>query len=211
MPKNFFLSHPLSKPQDGPVSRYFNRWFSGFVSRLLIKTNATPNQVSAIILLLSGPMLIAGLYGQIAIAGIILQIASILDGVDGEIARTKCISSKFGGLLDTVSDYWIDSIGILSLGLAIAEKSMLSESIILLLVALTVTTRLISQFVVKSIPGAKPHLFRDTRDVVTFLIFIGAILTEVLNTPLYLLIILLTVNVWRLDNMIYQMLIFRRA
>lgn len=211
MPKNFFLSHPLSKPQDGPVSRYFNRWFSGFVSRLLIKTNATPNQVSAIILLLSGPMLIAGLYGQIAIAAIILQIASILDGVDGEIARTKCISSKFGGLLDTVSDYWIDSIGILSLGLALAEKNMLSKSIILLLVTLTVTTRLTSQFVVKSIPGAKPHLFRDTRDVVTFLIFIGAILTEVLNTPLYLLIILLTVNIWRLDNMIYQMLIFRRA
>lgn len=211
MPKNFFLSHPLSKPQDGPVSRYFNRWFSGFVSRLLIKTNATPNQVSAIILLLSVPMLIAGLYGQIAIVGIILQIASILDGVDGEIARTKYISSKFGGLLDTVSDYWIDSIGILSLGLALAEKNMLSESIILLLVALTVTTRLTSQFVIKSIPGAKPHLFRDTRDVVTFFIFIGAILTEVLNTPLYLLIILLTVNVWRLDNMIYQMLIFRRA
>ena len=209
--KKVFRPHPLSKPQDGVVSKYFNRWFSGFVSRLLIQTNITPNQISIIILLLSRPMLIAGIYGQIAIAGTILQIASILDGVDGEIARIKGLSSKFGGLLDTVSDYWIDSIGILSLGLALAEKSMLSDAMILILVTLTVTMRLTSQFVVKSIPGAKPHVFRDTRDIVTFLIFVSAILTEVFNTPLYLLIILLTVNIWRLDNMLYQLLVFRRA
>jgi hypothetical protein len=35
--------HPLSKPEDGPVSRYMNRYISAWISRALLRTNVTPN------------------------------------------------------------------------------------------------------------------------------------------------------------------------
>jgi len=210
MTVKFFKAHKLSKPGDGPISRYLNRWLSTIVTRALLKRNITPNQFSIVISLISIPMLVAGMYGSIVIVGIILQLASVLDGVDGEIARTKYLTSKFGALLDTVLDYWIDSLGILALGLALLKRDMLTSSLIIFLATFTVTVRLISQFVVKMAPCKKPHILGDTRDVITFMIFISCILTELIG-PWCLVIVLLIINGWRLDNMIYRLLISWRT
>jgi len=205
----FLKAHPSSKPKDGPVSRYLNRWLSAPVSTFLLKTKITPNQVTIAISLLTVPMLVAGIYGYIIVVGLILQLASVLDGVDGEIARSKHLKSEFGALLDTTLDYWIDSIGIMSLGLALIEEDMLSAPLTLSLVTFTVAVRLISQFVVKTAPYTKAHIVGDTRDVVTFLIFIGATLTELLGSWC-IVVTLLLVNIWRLDNMVYRILTFWR-
>lgn len=202
----FFKAYKLSKPADGLISRYLNRRLSAPVVRALLKRNITPNQVTIAISLLSIPMLVAGMYGSIIIVGIILQLASVLDGVDGEIARTKYLTSKFGALLDTVLDYWIDSLGILALGLALLKRDMLTSPLIISLVTFTVAVRLISQFVVKMALCAKPHIIADTRDVVTFLIFISCILTELMDSWC-LVVALLAINVWRLDNMIYRLVV----
>ena len=48
-------------------------------------------------------------------AGIVIQIASIVDGCDGEIARVKLLQSPQGAWLDTVLDRYSD----LAIGLAI--------------------------------------------------------------------------------------------
>ena len=128
------------------------------MSTFLLKTKITPNQVTIAISLLTVPMLVAGIYGYIIVVGLILQLASVLDGVDGEIARSKHLKSEFGALLDTTLDYWIDSIGILSLGLALIEEDMLSAPLTLSLVTFTVAVRLISQFVVKTAPYTKAQL-----------------------------------------------------
>ena len=206
----FLRVHPLSKPEDGPVSRYLNRYLSSFVSRLLLKTNVTPNQVSIAISLFAIPILLSGLDGHIILAGFLFQLASILDGVDGEIARAKNLNTPFGAILDTLLDYWIDSIGVLALGLALLKEGMFSATFVLSLVTFTVAIRLISQFVVKGVPNTKAHIYRDTRDVVTFLIFIGAMLTGLLANSLWFVLALLFVNAWRLDNMFYRLLVFWR-
>ena len=83
---------------------------------------------------------------------------------------------------------------------------MLTSPLIISLVTFTVAVRVISQFVVKMALCAKPHIIADTRDVVTFLIFISCILTELMDSWC-LVVALLAINVWRLDNMIYRLVV----
>ena len=73
-----FHSHPLSKPQDGPVSRYLNRWISYSISRLLLKTSLMPNQISIAISLLAVPIMITGIYGYLFVVGLLMQVSSII-------------------------------------------------------------------------------------------------------------------------------------
>lgn len=197
-------AHPLSKPEDGPISQYANRWLSIPISAMLLKTDATPNQVTLFIFALTVPILAAGMFGRIIVVGVLIQLASVLDGVDGEIARARGLETDLGALLDTVSDYWVDSVGITALGLALIGTSTLPVVLVLLLVVLTVAVRLISQFVVKTVPDPRAHIIRDCRDDVNILVFIGAVLAGLLS-PWYLVGILLLVDLWRLDNMVYQL------
>jgi phosphatidylglycerophosphate synthase len=101
------LFRSLIKPTDGIVSRALNRPISLRVTRLLINTPLTPNQMT----------LIAGGFGIAAIAlvavggaawlvpgAVLLQVQSILDGCDGEISRLKYIRSRLGEWLDQVLD-----------------------------------------------------------------------------------------------------------
>ena len=196
--------HPWSKPQDGPVSRFLNRYVSAPVSSVLLKTDITPNQVTLAISTLSVPMLLLGLWGQVIAVGIVLQIASALDGCDGEIARLKNLRSNFGAILDTVSDYWIDSVGIMALGLALLKTSALPVTLIFVVITLTVAIRLITQFVVKSVPDPTARIYGDSRDVVTLLVLVGAVLSAWLS-PWFLVGTLLFIDVWRIDNMVYRL------
>ena len=97
----------LVKPTDGRFAR-FNRRISIPISRQLIKTPITPNAVTFIILAVSvaaGVFFARGGYWNM-VAGSLLSVwASILDGCDGEVARFKLQSSKFGCWVDTICDY----------------------------------------------------------------------------------------------------------
>lgn len=106
-------------------------------------------------------------------------------------------------------DYLIDSIGTLALGLALLKREMLPAWSVLIMIAITITIRLTSQFVIKMSPLAKPHFVRDTRDIVTLMVCIGAIFSELLDAAVYIVIILSVINLWRIDNMIYQLCNFR--
>lgn len=85
----FINSNPRSKPGDGFVSRHFNRWISSPFSRLLIGTNISPNQLSVATAFLAIPMVVAGKFGHLFVVALLWQLISILDGIDGEIARKK--------------------------------------------------------------------------------------------------------------------------
>jgi CDP-L-myo-inositol myo-inositolphosphotransferase len=101
------LFQSVRKSTDGFISRNVNRHVSGWISRLLIKTPLTPNQItwSALVIgLTSGFLLSRGTYWDIAVGGLIFQFASIYDGCDGEIAKLKLASSRLGEWLDTVCD-----------------------------------------------------------------------------------------------------------
>ncbi len=101
------LIRSLTKPTDGWVSRNFNRPISTLFSRVLAHTSITPNQftiVTGLIGLSTAWFLAKGGYWNYLIGGALFHFTSVLDGVDGELARLKFKSSPFGQWLDTVVD-----------------------------------------------------------------------------------------------------------
>lgn len=94
---------------DGLVSRYLNRRLSRPLARALLPTPITPNQATAFTLLLAlatGAMLAAG--WNIA-GGIAIQAVSVIDGVDGELARLKQAATRLGAIFDAVADRYADA------------------------------------------------------------------------------------------------------
>lgn len=95
------------KPTDGWFSKHLNRPVSLSISRRIAPFPVHPNLVTLLTLLvgiLAGWSAAGGGLFHLAAGGVLFQIASILDGVDGEIARAKLLSSKTGEWLDTVCD-----------------------------------------------------------------------------------------------------------
>jgi CDP-L-myo-inositol myo-inositolphosphotransferase len=187
------------KTRDGPVSRNLNRPVSQWLSRYLVRTTVTPNQISLISWLLScvaaGLMALSG-YPALAAGGVLAQLASILDGCDGEIARLKRAQSEFGGWLDAVLDRYADAV--LLFGLMWHEFAATGTSLSVMLgFAAIVGSFLISYtadkydgFMAQRLQGAS--YFRVGRDVRVFVIFLGALL----NQPLFTLaVVALVMNV----------------
>ena len=94
---------------EGPVSRYLNRRVSVPAARALAHTPLTPNQVSVIAFAMAlVSMWLLGV-GRNIEAGILIQASSIVDGIDGDLARAKSMASKFGGLFDASLDRVADA------------------------------------------------------------------------------------------------------
>jgi phosphatidylglycerophosphate synthase len=94
---------------DGIVSRYLNRPLSRPAARALRRTPVTPNAVTAFTLALAlatGAMIGAG--WNIA-GGVAIQAVSVIDGVDGELARLRNLATKFGEVFDAVTDRYADA------------------------------------------------------------------------------------------------------
>jgi phosphatidylglycerophosphate synthase len=109
----------MSKPQDGFVSRFLNRPISRRVTRLLVRFLIHPSAFTASIFVLpvvAGVFLVHGDYLSVLLGAAIFQVFSILDGCDGEIARTRNLESKFGERLDNLSDFLGSLIYVLALG-----------------------------------------------------------------------------------------------
>jgi phosphatidylglycerophosphate synthase len=99
----------VSVSLDGPVSRYLNRRFSVPIARALASTPVTPNQVSvAAFAVALGALALLGV-GRNIEAGVLIQASSIVDGVDGDLARAKKMASAFGGLFDAALDRYADA------------------------------------------------------------------------------------------------------
>lgn len=94
---------------EGPVSRYLNRKISVPVAGALAHTPLTPNQVSVIAMAMAMVALWLLAIGRNVEAGVLIQASSIVDGVDGDLARAKNMASKFGGLFDAALDRLADA------------------------------------------------------------------------------------------------------
>jgi CDP-L-myo-inositol myo-inositolphosphotransferase len=103
------LRRSLTKDVDGPVSRYLNRPISTRLSVLLAPLRVHPDIVSTLALGvgLVAAWLLAGGHG--IVGGILVHASSILDGVDGEVARLQVRASAGGALLDGVMDRIADA------------------------------------------------------------------------------------------------------
>jgi phosphatidylglycerophosphate synthase len=101
------LFEACRKPVDGMVSRNLNRHVSLFISRRIVELPITPNMVSALTFLIGvagSAYATRGGYVPMLVGAVLFQWNSILDGVDGELARVRFQGSKLGEWIDTVSD-----------------------------------------------------------------------------------------------------------
>lgn len=98
-----------AKAQDGIVARLLNRRLSWPISLLLLRLGLAPTAATVLALLValaSAALLVLGRSSPWALlaGGLLAQAFSVLDGVDGEMARASLRASPAGALLDTVLD-----------------------------------------------------------------------------------------------------------
>lgn len=97
----------LGKPSDGLVSRLFNRPLSTRLSRRLARHPVHPGQLTTLTagcgLAMFAAFLTGGEYAVLA-GCLLFHLASVADGLDGEIARIKFLSSPAGAAWDTAVD-----------------------------------------------------------------------------------------------------------
>ena len=108
------------KPLDGAVAARLNRSLSQRVvtpALLAVFPGVTPNQVTLMAFAVAVAAAACFSVGAPVAAAVLVALASVLDGSDGEVARLTYRSSTYGGFLDAVLDRAAD--GILFTGVAI--------------------------------------------------------------------------------------------
>ncbi len=124
------------------------------------------------------------------------QLASIIDGCDGEIARLKFSQSEFGGWFDAVLDRYADAF--LLFGLMWHEFAATGTAVSLVIGFAAIVGSFMNSYtadkydalMTRKLQG-RSH-FRLGRDVRVFMIFLGALIDQPLAV---LLLIALAMNV----------------
>ena len=185
-----FLLKGLYKKTDGPISKYLNRPLSLLISTIFVNHNISPNFLTFLSFLLaciSGIFFSLGTYFWAILGGITAQLSSIIDGCDGEVARLKLKTSKFGEWLDRVLDRYADGIIIIGITHNLWLHSHAKWVWLLGFIALT-GTYLVSytaQFYDRLIlrVNSEQKFFRFFgRDIRLFIIFLGGITNQLLLT-----------------------------
>ncbi|MHA1839340.1 MAG: CDP-alcohol phosphatidyltransferase family protein, partial [Candidatus Ranarchaeia archaeon] len=80
----------MPESEDGLIARTINRKISKRISKYLLSKhpNVTANQITIFCFVLGLLGAIFYPFGYPIVAGLLLQVSSILDGCDGEIARS---------------------------------------------------------------------------------------------------------------------------
>ena len=122
------------------------------------------------------------------------QLSSILDGCDGEIARLKFKQSRFGGYLDRFLDRYADGLIILGITSACFRSTGANWVLLLGFFALmgsfmnSYTALQYDEFLIsKAFINKRP--FRMGRDIRLFIVFIGAVLNQLIAVLLILAIV----------------------
>ena len=149
------------------------------MARLFAKTRITPNQMSWAAFGIAVLSFISFIFGQNIIGGLLVQLSSIVDGVDGGIARLKGMTSTFGGFLDSMLDRYADIL--IVLGLTLWSVSHEVYPGIWLAGFLAIAGTIGISYSRASIGANHRHLFDRgfqslaSRDIRLFLIMVGAV------------------------------------
>ncbi len=111
--KYFLIKNAVKTAGDGWISKLINRKLSTRISYYLVDY-LTPNQCTLLTFLL-GIFSVFSILISLPLAGVLYQISSVLDGVDGEIARASMRTSKLGGYIDSMLDRYLDFLFLLTL------------------------------------------------------------------------------------------------
>ncbi len=150
--------------------------------RLLAKTKVTPNQITWATFGIAILSFISSVFGQNIAAGLLVQLSSIVDCVDGSLARRKNMTSEFGGFLDSVLDRYADIL--IVLGLTLWSLSHETYAGIWLAGFLAITGTICISYTRARISSNHRHLFDKgfkfvaSRDIRLFLIMLGAVIGQ---------------------------------
>ena len=167
---------------NGYVSRHINRKMSEPVARLLARTAITPNQVTWTAFGIALLSFLSFILGQNIIGGLLVQLSSIVDGIDGSLARLKGMTSEFGGFLDSVLDRYADIL--IVLGLTLWSLSHESYPGIWIAGFLAITGTICISYTRARINPNHRHFFDKglkslaSRDIRLFLIMLGAVIGQ---------------------------------
>jgi len=199
MNAELLICNKLKKDTDGPVSQILNRPISLRISKLLLKTGITPNQISilsTVIGLVGASFFFSGEYFYLILGGILIHIHSIVDGCDGEVARLKLRQTKYGGWLDSVLDRYVDAAIIF--GLAYGYWSITGDVTIWIIGFFALIGTFLNSYtsdkydsIFKNGDMTKRSKFRMGRDVRLLLIVIGALTNQI---PIMLIILAVIAN-----------------
>ena len=157
-----------------------------------MKTDISPNQItlfSFILALIASIFFFLGNYIALFAGAVLAQLASIIDGCDGEIARLKYQESDFGKWFDAVLDRYADAF--LLFGLTYYAFAPGKNLLFLFIGFLAIIGSFMNSYtadkydgLMKEMLGENGIYFRIGRDVRTFIIFIGVISNQVFITLL---------------------------
>lgn len=180
------LKQAAGKTADGPVARWCNRPFSRRITQALIHTRITPNQISLIAFtlgILAALVLIHPTWTSLIVGGLLVQIASVVDGCDGELARLRLQQTHYGGWLDALLDRYAD--GAILAALTWHAVQVHHNPMIWWLGLAAIGGSFISSYSAHKADHmiTTEHSIRIGRDSRSLLIFIGALI----NQPLAIL------------------------
>lgn len=179
----------LTRREDGVVSRLLNRRISTRISSRLVDWNISPNTVSWIAFftsVLAASLFLSGKYLFVALGGLLAQLASVIDGCDGEIAKLKFLRSSYGALLDSVLDRYADALLIACLTYGYWQIVggglvwLLGLSALIGSLGISYTRARYESTFASPIPVGKS--IPATRDVRLFVIMLGALLNQIFAT-----------------------------
>jgi len=172
------------KSTYGPISKYLNRKISSKITSFIVKHDIgiSPNTVSVLSFMMGLACLPLYVFKYIVPAGILVQVSSIIDGVDGELARARGLSSSRGAFMDAMLDRYAD-IAIL-IGLIICIQDSLLNPVLLATAVMALSGSLMVSYLhVRSTHDLNIHPSLvgvldgiASRDVRLFLIFIFSVL-----------------------------------
>ncbi len=118
------LIRRMNKSFEGPVDALINWRFSMRITRVLARRSlaVTPNHVTVtaiLVGLLAAFLVSRGGWACVAAGGVLLELNSILDSCDGELARLRYQYSKVGQWLDNLSDDIVDNVFIICAGVGL--------------------------------------------------------------------------------------------
>ncbi|MEE9592728.1 MAG: NTP transferase domain-containing protein [Thermoplasmata archaeon] len=189
------LLRNLTKKEDGPVARYLNRPLSQRISRRVVNWPLTPDHwtvISFSVAVIGALFLALGPFVGFLVGGLLAQLASVLDGTDGEVARLRLTASARGGWFDAVLDRYADLA--LLLGLAVGGWRATGDPLLWPALVLAVTGAMMVSYTSARYEGAGLGAspvggLPAKRDSRILLLMVGAILVAPLATLVLLAIL----------------------
>ena len=108
---------------DGYVAAHLNRRLSVPISARLARTPITPTQITVIcflITLVGAACFTVDRRWTAVIGALLVQLSSVVDGCDGELARLRHLATARGGWLDTMLDRYADAAVVVGITLGYA-------------------------------------------------------------------------------------------